>query len=76
MRPEAERLEHHAQVAVFRRQIDPVGHRREQLAGKTDLARSRSFKPADAAQQRRLSAAAWPQQNQHLRARHVEIDTA
>ena len=74
VRPQPERLEHHPEIAPLGRLVDAVGHRRKERAGEEDLAFGRILEPADAAQQRGLAAAAGPEQHEHLRARHVEID--
>ena len=68
MRKQRQRLEHHAEIALVRRQ------RRDVLAVQHDRAAGRLLQPGDHAQERGLAAARGPEQAHEGAVRHVQLD--
>ena len=68
VRKQRERLEHHAEVALVRRQP------RDVAAGEMDAARGRRFEAGDHPQQGGLAAAGRPEKAHQLAVGHAQID--
>jgi hypothetical protein len=76
VRPDRVRLEHHAEVAPIRRNVDPVAAREHRSVIDGDFAGVGGFQAGDALQRRGLAAAAGAKQGEELTSRDDERHTA
>ena len=74
VRPDGVGLEHHAEIALVRRDENALVRRIDEPAGDLDLARNRLLQPGDRAQRRGLAAARRPEQREQFALRHLERD--
>ena len=74
VRPDREGLEHHAEVALLRRQVVVLPPRRQQLVAGADLALVEVLEAGDHPQRGRLAAARGPQHRHALALCDVEVE--
>ena len=74
VRPQRVRLEHHADVALVRRQVDPAGGVEHRGRAEADPARARRLQPGEAPQRGRLAAPARTEEDEELALLDLEIE--
>ncbi len=74
VRPQRVRLEHHADVALVRRQVDPAFGVEHRGRAEADLASARCFQAGEAPQRRRLAAPARTEEDEELALLDLEIE--